>query len=55
MTAPKDYETAIVSYYHTIWLLLENGYMQDSAAVQEFAVKIYVNCSKYKKAGNSNT
>lgn len=40
MTAPEDYETAITNYSHTIWLLLENGYTEDSAAVQEFAVKI---------------
>ena len=40
MTALEDYETAITSYSHTIWLLLENGYTEDSSAVQEFAVKI---------------
>ena len=40
MTALEDYETAITRYSHTIWLLLENGYTEDSSAVQEFAVKI---------------
>ena len=40
MTALRNYETAITSYSHTIWLLLENGYTEDSPAVQEFAVKI---------------
>ena len=40
MTALENYETAITSYSHTIWLLLENGYTEDSPAVQEFAVKI---------------
>lgn len=40
MTTLGNYETAITSYSHTIWLLLENGYTEDSPAVQEFAVKI---------------
>ena len=33
MAALGDYETAITNYSHTIWLLLENGYTEDSSAV----------------------
>lgn len=40
MAALGDYETAIINYSHTIWLLLENGYPEDSSAVQDFAAKI---------------
>lgn len=40
MTVVGDYETAIINYSHTIWLLLENEYTEDSSAVQEFAGKI---------------
>ena len=40
MTALGNYKNAITSYSQTIWLLLENGYTEDSSAVQEFAVKI---------------
>lgn len=40
MTALGNYKNAITSYSQTIWLLLENGYTEDSPAVQEFAVKI---------------
>ena len=40
MTLLEDYETAITSYSHTIWLLRENGYADESSAVQELAVKI---------------
>lgn len=40
MATLGDYETAITSYSHTIWLLLENGYTKDSDAVQEFTGKI---------------
>lgn len=40
MIALRDYETAITSYSHTIWLLLENGYTEDSSTVQNFIIKI---------------
>jgi tetratricopeptide (TPR) repeat protein len=33
MTALRNYETAITSYSHTIWLLLENNYTEDSSVV----------------------
>ena len=40
MAALRNYDTAITNYSHTIWLLLENGYTEDSDAVQEFAARI---------------
>ena len=50
MAALGDYETAITNYSHTIWLLLENGYTEDSSAVQEFTVRI----SDLQQMQNSN-
>lgn len=51
MIVLEDYETAIINYSHTVWLLLENGYTEDSDAVQEFAVKI---CELQQRQNNNS-
>lgn len=35
-----DYENAITNYSHVIWLLLKNGYSEDSDSVQEFTARV---------------
>lgn len=40
LAALGDYETAVVNYSHAIKLMLENGYAEDSDAVQEFAARV---------------
>ena len=40
MAAEEEYDTAENSYAHVIWLMLENGYAEDSEAVQQFQRRI---------------
>ena len=40
MAAEEEYDTAENSYAHVIWLMLENGYGEDSEAVQQFQRRI---------------
>lgn len=40
LVALGDYETAITNYSHVIWLMLENGYSEESETVQEFAARV---------------
>lgn len=40
LVAIGDYENAETQYSHVIWLMLENGYAEDTQAVQEFVVRI---------------
>lgn len=40
LVAVGDYENAETQYSHIIWLMLENGYAEDSQIVQEFTVRV---------------
>lgn len=40
LVAVGDYENAETQFRHVIWLMLENGYTEDSQAVQEFVVRV---------------
>lgn len=40
LVAAGDYKTAEEQYSHVIWLMLENGYEQDSQAVREFKERV---------------
>jgi hypothetical protein len=38
--AAGDYKTAEEQYSHVIWLMLENGYEEDSQTVKEFSERV---------------
>lgn len=40
LVAIRDYKNAETQYSHIIWLMLENGYAEDSQVVQEFTARV---------------
>ena len=40
LVAAGDYKSAEDQYSHVIWLLLENGYEEDSQEVREFSERV---------------
>lgn len=40
LVAAGDYKTAEEQYSHVIWLMLENGYEEDSQTVKEFSERV---------------